>query len=432
MQIPYKFATPWASAAVAPFITPVIPVAQSGAPNGATQQQGYPPITGTNPAAGGIPPSMADWNGAMFYCTAWLQYLQAGAPIGYDSVFSMNIGGYPPSAIIAQASGNGQFWLNNSGTNNATNPDLGGAGWTLWPPPQTQVPSLRIIGTTGNVANVTNLTLNNTTVSGGSGLATATPIPNLLVGENTGGVSVPNVISLFFSGATVSQFATGGAQVTIPSSTGLSVGIDTPSGDGGTALIQNVNNINLVGPPSVGVLSNGGQSFATLNPPGTANIFLPTLFLVGDGGGSFTNPTEIIFIGATVASAFGGSPNLGRATVTITGGGGGVTIPSLGGLYSYFAAMTASPASDGNNNIFPGTPSPGHTQSGLQEMQGYSVFSPASPVGPLYPGTWLCLGPTCWAMPGGTQGLSQLNVAGFSNPQADWFQITVTLWARIA
>lgn len=417
MQIPYKFATPWASAAVAPFITPVIPVAQSGAPNGATQQQGYPPITGTNPAAGGIPPSMADWNGAMFYCTAWLQYLQAGAPIGYDSVFSMNIGGYPPSAIIAQASGNGQFWLNNSGTNNATNPDLGGAGWTLWPPPQTQVPSLRVIGTTGNVANVTNLTLNDMTVSGGSGLATATPIPQLSIGSLGFPALVPNVTDLVFevggSGLLIAGGPPGTATVTIPASSGSALTVEGTGGEQG--IVNNVTTLNF--PQDCYIVAPGGT--------GVADVILN--FNVGNlsTGATFEEIVRINFSGATTSQ-----PQSGVVNVAVSGGG--ATIPSLGGLYSYFAAMTASPASDGNNNIFPGTPSPGHTQSGLQEMQGYSVFSPASPVGPVYPGTWLCLGPTCWAMPGGTQGLSQLNVAGFSNPQADWWQITVTLWARIA
>lgn len=399
--IPYKFATPWASGAVPPYVTPVIPISAAGAPEGATQQQGYPPITGTNPSAGGIPPQMADWNGAMYYCTAWLQYLQAGAPIGWDGTLASNIGGYPAGALVRQAGDNSLFWLNSSGTNNSTNPDGGGSGWIRWPPAPPAASSISIFGTTGSVTNVTNLTMNSTTITGSAGVATATPISLLTVG------TTPRVVNLTFSGATVSSSGAGNALVTIAAGSNLTL----LGGNGGTA--TNVNTI----------LFDGATVVSSF---GLAEVSGNTLRVIQNGGTTFNGISIINFINCTVTS-----PSTGQVNVTALGGGGPV-VPTLGGLYTYLTALTASVASDGHNGIFPG-PNPGATRSGLQEQQGYSAFDPPSAVGPVYPGTWLCMGPTTWAMPGGNQGFSELTDPPLDQPNLDhWYQVTWTTWARIA
>lgn len=444
MQIPYKFAVPWASAAVPPYVTPVIPVSAGGTPNAATQQQGYPPVTGTNPQAGGIPPAMADWNGAMYYTTAWLQYLQAGAPIGYDAVFSAAIGGYPPGAIInnALASNAGLFWLNNSGTNNATNPDAGGAGWTQWPFPPPPPASITVIGTTGIVSNVTNLTLNSTTVTGGGGLATATPIPQLSVFGSTGPAQ-NNIANLEFAGATVTSLGTASALVQFP----VAVPLTITDIFGNQAL--NVNRMNFltgisIFQPSPGVVQ---LSPALLNVGWSATSpTVPTTLLHGLG--------QINFYGAGVTTAAAGT---GVVAVNIPGSPA-TGFPGLGAIGSYLTLGTCFPAgTDGIPSAgtfsFPDpisgasvfSPYPGQIVSGLWEYCGFNDAAGGGPVvsnvGHQWGGTWLCVGPYTNDLPGGNQGFCRapdgVTILGtgaitLSNPITHWFQNTVATWVRLA
>lgn len=125
-SIPYKFKTPWGASASAPnYITTPIPATSTGAAAG--QDLGFPPITATPTGAGGAPPNINDVNGALNYETLWSQWLQAGAPVGYDATFSTNIGGYPKGAVIASATFPNE-WISTV-DNNVTDPDTGGAGW---------------------------------------------------------------------------------------------------------------------------------------------------------------------------------------------------------------------------------------------------------------------------------------------------------------
>lgn len=127
--IPYKFATPWAADATTGYITATIPATASG--GNASQQLGFPPITAQPIGSGGIPPNVADFNGALNYLSAWAQWMQAGGSIGYDATFQTAIGGYPKGAILASATA-GQQWFSTV-DNNTTDPDTGGAGWIRMP-----------------------------------------------------------------------------------------------------------------------------------------------------------------------------------------------------------------------------------------------------------------------------------------------------------
>jgi hypothetical protein len=99
----------------------------SPTPAAASWTDGFPPLTRTPIAAGGIPPAGLDMNGVLNTISAGLQWENAGGSFPYDATFSTAIGGYPRGAVLARADLSG-FWLNQT-DNNTTNPDTGGAGW---------------------------------------------------------------------------------------------------------------------------------------------------------------------------------------------------------------------------------------------------------------------------------------------------------------
>lgn len=108
-----------------------IPVAsQIGITAGAASYtDGFPPLTFTPVASGGVPPYGADFNGILNASTAIDRWFAAGAGFVYDSAFATdsNVGGYPKGARVLRTDGEG-YWLNIA-DNNTTNPESGGAGW---------------------------------------------------------------------------------------------------------------------------------------------------------------------------------------------------------------------------------------------------------------------------------------------------------------
>lgn len=127
IDIPYKFGRLWAALASPTVINDPIPDVPPGG-GAASRQLGFPPITATQRAAGGIPPSIGDFNGVLKYITGWAQWQQAGGAIIYDAAFQAQVGGYPQYAIIMSSTTPGTFWMSIV-DNNVTNPDSGGAGW---------------------------------------------------------------------------------------------------------------------------------------------------------------------------------------------------------------------------------------------------------------------------------------------------------------
>jgi len=96
-------------------------------PGAASFTDGFPPLTMTPLAAGGVPPYGADFNGILNFLSTAVRWAQAGGRYPYDSAFATAAGGYPKGAVLAAASGNGS-WLNLV-DNNTSNPDSGGANW---------------------------------------------------------------------------------------------------------------------------------------------------------------------------------------------------------------------------------------------------------------------------------------------------------------
>lgn len=97
------------------------------ASNKATYQYGFPQITMTPKASGGLPPFGRDMNGILFSITAMLQYTQAGGTYTYDEAFANAIGGYGKGALVQQSDLSG-FWVSTA-DENTSNPETDSTDW---------------------------------------------------------------------------------------------------------------------------------------------------------------------------------------------------------------------------------------------------------------------------------------------------------------
>lgn len=93
----------------------------------ASLTDGFPPLTRTPIAAGGVPPSGADMNGILYQLSAADRWANVGGGYPYNSTYATAIGGYPKGARLVRTDGIG-YWLNTV-DNNTTDPEAGGAGW---------------------------------------------------------------------------------------------------------------------------------------------------------------------------------------------------------------------------------------------------------------------------------------------------------------
>lgn len=128
----------------------LLPFAQSGAKNtipvdsqigitggAASLTDGFPPLTRTPLAAGGVPPSGEDMNGILYELSAIVRWANAGGGYVYDAAFATdaNVNGYPKGARVLRSDGLG-YWFNTV-DNNATNPEAAGALAAGWVPDYT-------------------------------------------------------------------------------------------------------------------------------------------------------------------------------------------------------------------------------------------------------------------------------------------------------
>lgn len=121
---PGKLLTIWAESG----LKNEIPQAASSVTGRAGFDQGFSAINMTPKEEGGIPPFGQDFNGIFYEITKILQYMQAGGQPTFDADFAAAIGGYPAGAILSSDDGMSLFRSTVDG--NATNPNLGGDGWT--------------------------------------------------------------------------------------------------------------------------------------------------------------------------------------------------------------------------------------------------------------------------------------------------------------
>lgn len=126
---PLQLILPWANGDSSKTSPVPVPSQIGITPGAASWTDGYPPLCATPVTSGGIPPTKADFNGALYEMSAVDVWTCAGGGFLYNSGFSTAIGGYPNGARVLMASGLG-YWRSIV-NNNVTNPDTGGAGWVL-------------------------------------------------------------------------------------------------------------------------------------------------------------------------------------------------------------------------------------------------------------------------------------------------------------
>lgn len=125
LTIPSKISIPFAESGSRNVINANLEAGDAS--NKATFTYGFPQITMTPKASGGLPPFGRDMNGILYSVTAMLQYMQAGGQYTYDSSFATAIGGYNQGALVQQADLSG-LWVSTV-DNNTSNPETSGSGW---------------------------------------------------------------------------------------------------------------------------------------------------------------------------------------------------------------------------------------------------------------------------------------------------------------
>lgn len=126
LSAPTKIETPFATSGSKNTIP--VPSQIGVTPGAASYTDGFPPLTMTPLASGGVPPFGQDFNGVLYEITKATQWQQAMAgAYAYDSAFATAVGGYPLGAAVLRSDGLG-LWINQT-ANNSTDPEAGGAGW---------------------------------------------------------------------------------------------------------------------------------------------------------------------------------------------------------------------------------------------------------------------------------------------------------------
>lgn len=126
LSAPTKIETPFATSGSKNTIP--VPSQIGVTPGAASYTDGFPPLTMTPLASGGVPPFGQDFNGVLYEITKAMQWQQAMAgAYAYDSAFATAVGGYPLGAAVLRSDGLG-LWINQT-ANNSTDPEAGGAGW---------------------------------------------------------------------------------------------------------------------------------------------------------------------------------------------------------------------------------------------------------------------------------------------------------------
>jgi len=139
-------AIPFAGNAGASYINTIPDASQIGTTDGAASyNDGFPPLTMIQKAAGGVPPDGKDFNGIFLDLSKGVRWHMLGGGYQYDSTFATGSSGYPLGARILNAAGDG-YWLNTVDGNTA-DPTVSGSGWV----PDSQYGFTAVTMTSSNV-----------------------------------------------------------------------------------------------------------------------------------------------------------------------------------------------------------------------------------------------------------------------------------------
>jgi hypothetical protein len=203
--IPAKLSIPFANSGTKNTIPTASQIGVT--PGAASLTDGFPPLTMTAVAAGGVPPFGQDMNGILYAMSAWQQWQGAGGQVAYDISFSTSIGGYPKGAVLTSTTA-GMFWVSTA-DNNTTNPDSGGSNWLPMNAPAIQAQSGNY-GADSGTANAMAVTL--------------TPVPASLAALTGTPIRIKKIASANSGAVTLNVNGLGAAAVTWPDGTALIAG----------------------------------------------------------------------------------------------------------------------------------------------------------------------------------------------------------------
>lgn len=123
--MPKLLKTPFAAEAEAGFRTD-IQESTGVAPNSATYQVGFPPVTMQSIASNGMPPKGSDLNGVLYDITDNLVFLTQGGGYGFDAAYATSIGGYPLNARLRLTNGD---IVKSTIDGNTNDPNVDMTGW---------------------------------------------------------------------------------------------------------------------------------------------------------------------------------------------------------------------------------------------------------------------------------------------------------------
>jgi hypothetical protein len=203
-----------------------IPVTAPATPGRASLDLGFPPLTMTPVAQGGVPPSGLDFNGILNWITQHTTWLNGGGQYTFDASLAAFIGGYPVGMVLQSNDGLSSYVNVQAGnsTDFNTTPSTIGVSWMPYGGAAVANDSIVTVSTTGGTTILTGDQASKRIIK-----VTGTMTSNA-------SIIVPNT----YSKSWIVQNATSGAfTVSIAPSGGTSVpvsqgGVDTVFSDGTT------------------------------------------------------------------------------------------------------------------------------------------------------------------------------------------------------
>ena len=284
-----------------------IPVnSQVGVTAGAASwMDGFPPLTMTPIAAGGIPPSGLDMNGVLYAVSEQSLWASSGAGVKFDSDWAsnQNIGGYAKGALVLRSDGTG-YWISTK-DNNTTNPETApNADWA--PAEQFGIATVSVAG-----ANVTLTPAQYgkkvIRVSGTKSANVSVILPTGTSGEwsfiNGTGGNFTLTARTAVNGGAAATLLPNGATVVVSDGTHCYAVSTTPQQAGGTVVVANPGGSG----PVLGTDKIAGTTYSLSQPvtytAGTGiSISGNTISCTVTGGGTYTAGTGIAISNGVISS----------------------------------------------------------------------------------------------------------------------------------